>query len=274
MTSFHQLNQDTLFTILEFHGKSSYKTFALISKKCNELFTTKTTLKEPAKQTHVGLLPSSHVNDLYEKCIIKYEMVFRDIKKEFYIPLAYGIVCLGRRDLFEWSLNNNRGDDVMQSQICYMASKYGCVDILEDVYNSSKENRDIMRTCHFGIFECAIQEGQLEVLQFLFTDSKKYFMRKRSSNNSNSSMYINRAVVHGQLKSLIWLHENVPGCFFGHMNCYHAAHNGRLDILSYLRSKGCPWDARRCCHAVHQSKLLSWEKKQEIIDWIDTHDGE
>lgn len=49
-----------------------------------------------------------------------------------------------------------------------------------------------------------------------------------------------RAAKYGQLNVLQWLREK--GCPWSRLNCDDAASGGHLSCPQWLREKGCPWD--------------------------------
>ena len=66
------------------------------------------------------------------------------------------------------------------------------------------------------------------------------------------------AARNGDLELVRWL--RVRGCDWGAETCMHAGAAGRLGVLQWLRANGCPWDARMCGAAANGGhlKVLQW----------------
>ena len=61
------------------------------------------------------------------------------------------------------------------------------------------------------------------------------------------------AAKNGRLDVLSYTREH--GCPWNEWTCTWAAVNGHLDCLSYAREHGCPWDVWTCAHAAENGHL-------------------
>ena len=74
----------------------------------------------------------------------------------------------------------------------------------------------------------------------------------------------NWAAVCGQLEVMKWL--RAKGCPWGTLTSHWAAFGGRLEVLQWMRAQDppCPWDSNVCYHAVRRGHLdvLRWARRQ------------
>ena len=73
--------------------------------------------------------------------------------------------------------------------------------------------------------------------------------------------YTCRVAAHGgRLDVLKYLRSQ--GCPWNRWTCAYAAEGGRLEVLKWLRSQGCPWDESTCSYAAYGGQLhvLKWAR--------------
>lgn len=82
-----------------------------------------------------------------------------------------------------------------------------------------------------------------------------------SQKERNRRAYLNRAIHQGHIRLVVWLCEQ-EGFEPDASACKKAARAGDLDILQWLRLKGCPWNAGVCFSATKGGhlRLLEWAR--------------
>lgn len=141
-------------------------------------------------------------------------------------------------------------------QITRVAAHQGHADALE-----------MMRTdrfpMHDRLCDAAAIGGRLEVLQWALGDHKAGASGRGSSGSGRSWM--------GGLGSASALDREWPSgqsvisAYYLDETLFHsAAIGGDLEVLKYLRAKGCPWDSRCCVHAAMHGNLeaLKWLRRE------------
>ena len=73
------------------------------------------------------------------------------------------------------------------------------------------------------------------------------------------------AACGGHLEVLMWLHST--GCTWDASTCAAAAGIGRLDVLRWARDHGCPWNLSMCTCAAQAGQL-------EVLQWVRENDAD
>jgi hypothetical protein len=75
----------------------------------------------------------------------------------------------------------------------------------------------------------------------------------------------------GNLEMLQWLRSK--GCPWNEWVCYHAAMNGHLEMLQWAHSAGCLWIWEDCCRlAADKPEMLQWCLQNLNSPWDDGGD--
>ncbi len=64
---------------------------------------------------------------------------------------------------------------------------------------------------------------------------------------------------------LQWIHELHGTLSWNTFKLSIAAENGRMDVMQWMREKGCPWDGKECLAAAENGHLdiLKWLQESE-----------
>jgi ankyrin repeat protein len=131
--------------------------------------------------------------------------------------------------------------DKFDHNLCYYASKNGHLDFLK--YLLEEKNLP----CGTNEFACAIINGQLECLKYLY---KSGYVTRTELYQKN---FCNDAICYGQLECLKYLIG--IGSPINKQSCKFAAQRGLIDIIKYLHEKGCHWDETSCLGAAQNGQL-------------------
>jgi len=162
--------------------------------------------------------------------------------------------------ILEWGIINQ----YPISNIVKLATQHGQTDVLDWVLATGYK-----MNAH-DIFKTAAQFGQTEVLKWieyqLSSSKRKMFTcilkkyRRMPNFWENEGWFT--AIEHGRLEVLEWGFAR-KHLDFEHEFCHKAAEFGKLSILQWLRTKGCPWDYYVYIVAVkgNHDNILDWAYK-------------
>lgn len=184
----------------------------------------------------------------------------------------------GHMDCLEWVLN--RG--CLDYTACYGAARGGHMEILDclisngctvtNTYDGAAEggHLHILKWAHENDIPVdgmpafsAASKGKYDCLQWVLENMKDVEVKSGFSAMMGKKLCL-AAVYGGDLNCLKLAYEN-GFSLFGHELCSVAAEDGRLDMIKWLRGKGCRWDERTCAAAAKggHSELLMWLKDND-----------
>lgn len=153
-------------------------------------------------------------------------------------------------------LNNNKEIDLDRAyDLAKHAAKHGAGDVLAFLFmNAFKVGKDDAYYIRAGIAEEAASNGHLHILMLLKSLGYNY-IRGKTMTVAAKEGHKNCVEYLREVCEIDWQ----PDIF------YSAAKRGRLSVMSYLLSAGCPWDKKNT-QAVAQT--LAENGKKEVLDWI------
>lgn len=148
------LNDDTLYKVLEFVGKTSYAVFGLIGKRYNVIFD----MHELPKHTDIctyaplKILQTQRSNRIISRAaIIQYDF--------------------NRKDVLDWAMKEQLTD--LLCDICELSIRKQRIDILSEVFFNDRLNNSVWTLGYlrdsgpYGLLLSAARNGQLECLKWL-----------------------------------------------------------------------------------------------------------
>ena len=125
------------------------------------------------------------------------------------------------------------------------AVEIGHLDVLKWVWEREPSYRK------FRYIEVAGYHGQKEVLDWFYTLPREDFPAGGITEQEVKDLAIfddalNGAARGGHLELLKYLREK--GCTWNERTCAAAAQEGHVHVLEYLRTNGCPWSSDACLY--------------------------
>ena len=135
---------------------------------------------------------------------------------------------------------------VLRNEDCVYSTRDWCAWWIKRFNTTETETKD---ECMESIINVAAHNGYVDVLENDIPEEKIPLLM-----NAKICAF---AALGGHLEVLKWLRSK--GCPWDERACYRAAYGGHLEILKWLRIEGCPWHEKLCCSV----------GKPNIVRWID-----
>jgi len=199
----------------------------------------------------------THVCTLNARCAMRY---------------AQKLVDRGRRNLLDWMQDLAR-DDIdgpmrLHDSICVAAASVGDLKHLQGQAQYRIPER---------AYKCASRYGHLNVLQWALDTSALCTVDVCKQAAKGGHIHVLEWAMANRSVKLSQRCPCSPACVRYNVECPHkrgftltesacaaAARRGDLEMLQWLRAKGCPWDSTTCERAAQQGRLcvLEWARAQ------------
>jgi hypothetical protein len=132
----------------------------------------------------------------------------------------------------------------------------GHLHVLKWLWERRSVARDPSHQHLMALTRNAVQSGSLDVIQWLCE------VNPQCTAQFDHCFALN-AVCYGRLHILEWLLKEQKH-IFDEKDCAEAARCGKLDVLKWLRERGCPWNSRTTLYA----RVKGFK---EIFEWAKSH---
>lgn len=264
LSNFDSLNDDLIYQILCFAGKTSYFVFGKINRRCLHIYNSHNIPKKTFLYGYMNLYGIKKIVDFHFS-----KKKYHDLDED---RLGKGVVYYNRNDVLRWLISSqyeqkhrsrgNRLNAEQQQQkvgglltgVCRIASFNGRQDILNEVFENSKQSlvkeiKNDPRLCRW-----AAASGNLELLRYL-----------RQNECTLDYTASNSAAHSGQLEILRWLkQEEGQKDVWDSNTSASAAGGGHVDVLVFLKAEGCALNYKFCslnAAAGGHISVLKWIKR-------------
>ena len=165
----------------------------------------------------------------------------------------------GRMDVLTWVCKHGYHFK-NYSDIVYTAIEYGHLNVLEFIISVEfviSVNLKFKNLSACMMYDCAINNGYLHILQWLYKQNILWDSRESHTNICKRIVEIGNGNV---LEMLKWAHQISGTLNCDEYTCASAAEYGELYVLQYLRANGCPWSESTCNTAAEAGHL-------EVLQW-------
>jgi len=201
--------------------------------------------------------------------------------------------CSGQVKILKWALESSMFDLEYFPVVLESAAGTDQLNIILWMINNYPSAMELMeRTSNISLCYHAVSGNSINILEWLKREFPNSFWIERFHNNKNNPVCVTSAAHTGNIRMLAWLKQNEFqlncervteaavsskensletlqylrsfNCPWSDNVCVEAVNYGRLDILLWAVSNGCPWKLKEILEAAAHSKIAS----VDILQWI------